>query len=154
VNLNRLIGHRASNLHGAHEQFRTAGASQSHGSHRANTNEELRSLARWRSRHGHIHGDGKHAPCMATASRLTKNLCFDAPPYTYKDFGSRMSSCSSVDLVHRTSHHVARRADESHRPESFVIDPRRTETAMARRSIAIKRRADLVPAIWAGEILI
>lgn len=82
---------------------------------------------------GMRHGDGNTRQCMATAAVAYKqSFGFDAPPYTYADFeesdtiiliGSNLCIAHPImwERVMRNPHH----------PQIIVIDPRRTETAMA-----------------------
>ncbi|MGQ0635546.1 MAG: molybdopterin oxidoreductase family protein [Planctomycetaceae bacterium] len=82
---------------------------------------------------GMIHGDGNTRQCMATAVVAYKqSFGFDAPPYAYADFelsdtlvlvGSNLCLAHPIlwERVMRNPHH----------PQIIVVDPRRTETAMA-----------------------
>lgn len=82
---------------------------------------------------GMVHGDGNTRQCMATAATAYKqSFGFDAPPYTYQDFEE-----SDVIVLVGSNLCVAhpimweRICRNPHSPEIIVIDPRRTETAMA-----------------------
>lgn len=79
------------------------------------------------------HGDGNTRQCMATAVTAYKeSFGFDAPPYTYDDF--EQSDClvfigANPCIGHPIMWERVLRNPNS--PEIIVIDPRRTETAMA-----------------------
>ncbi len=82
---------------------------------------------------GMVHGDGNTRQCMATAVTAYKqSFGFDAPPYTYQDFEE-----SDVIVLVGSNLCVAhpimweRVCRNPHSPEIVVVDPRRTETAMA-----------------------
>jgi len=82
---------------------------------------------------GILHGDGNTRQCMATAAVAYKqSFGFDAPPFSYQDFeesdvivlvGSNLCIAHPImwERICRNPHH----------PAIVVIDPRRTETAMA-----------------------
>lgn len=96
---------------------------------------------------GLAHGDGNTRQCMATAVTAYKqSFGFDSPPYTYEDFelsdvlvfvGSNL--CVAHPILWQ------RVLANPHQPEIIVIDPRKTETAMAATDhIALKPKSDLV----------
>ena len=96
---------------------------------------------------GMVHGDGNTRQCMATSVVAYKeSFGFDAPPYTYKDFEE-----SDVIVLIGSNLCIAhpilwqRVLMNPHHPEIIVIDPRRTETALAAtQHYAIKPKSDLV----------
>jgi assimilatory nitrate reductase catalytic subunit len=82
---------------------------------------------------GVVHGDGNTRQCMATSVAAYKqSLGFDAPPYTYQDFEE-----SDVIVLVGANPCIAhpimweRICRNPHQPQIIVIDPRKTETAMA-----------------------
>ncbi len=95
---------------------------------------------------GMLHGDGNTRQCMATAVVAYKqSFGFDAPPYTYDDFEQ-----SDVIVLVGSNLCIAhpilwqRICRNKHRPEIIVIDPRRTETAMAATiHLALRPKSDL-----------
>src|SRR5499427_6682764 len=82
---------------------------------------------------GIVHGDGNTRQCMATAATAHKqSFGFDAPPYTYAD----LEASDVIVLVGSNlciAHPILweRICRNPHRPAIVVIDPRKTETAMA-----------------------
>ncbi len=96
---------------------------------------------------GMIHGDGNTRQCMATAvSAYKESFGFDAPPYTYADY-----EASDVLVFVGANPCIAhpimwQRVERNpHSPEIIVIDPRKTETAMAAtQHLAIRPKADLL----------
>lgn len=82
---------------------------------------------------GMLHGDGNTRQCMATAVVAYKeSFGFDAPPYTYEDF-EQSDVLVFVGANPCIAHPILwqRVMRNPHRPEIVVLDPRRTETAMA-----------------------
>ncbi|MFO1007552.1 MAG: nitrate reductase [Planctomycetaceae bacterium] len=82
---------------------------------------------------GMRHGDGNTRQCMATAAVAYKqSFGFDAPPYTYADFEESDTIVligSNLCIAHPIMWERVMR--NPHKPQIIVIDPRRTETAMA-----------------------
>lgn len=106
---------------------------------------------------GIIHGDGNTRQCMATAATAYKqSFGFDAPPFTYQDFeesdvlifvGSNL--CAAHPIMWQ------RVLRNPHKPEIIVVDPRKTETAMAAtQHYAPRPKADLIFFYGLAEILI
>ncbi len=96
---------------------------------------------------GVIHGDGNTRQCMATAATAYKqSFGFDAPPYTYRDFEESdvlVFVGSNLCIAHPIM--WQRVCRNTHRPEIIVVDPRKTETAMAAtQHYAIRPKSDLV----------
>ncbi len=82
---------------------------------------------------GMIHGDGNTRQCMATAVTAYKqSFGFDAPPFTYADFEAS-DVLVFVGANPAIAHPIMwQRVERNpHQPEIIVIDPRKTETAMA-----------------------
>ncbi|MFN2556432.1 MAG: molybdopterin oxidoreductase family protein [Nitriliruptorales bacterium] len=95
---------------------------------------------------GIVHGDGNTRQCMATAVVAYKQAFgFDAPPYTYGDFESSdviVLVGSNLAVAHPIMWQRVTR--NRHRPEIIVVDPRRTETAVAAtQHYAVNPKADL-----------
>jgi anaerobic selenocysteine-containing dehydrogenase len=93
------------------------------------------------------HGDGNTRQCMATAAMAYKqSFGFDAPPYTYKDFEESdvlVFVGSNLCIAHPIM--WQRVCRNKHRPEVIVVDPRKTETAMAAtQHYAIRPKSDLI----------
>jgi anaerobic selenocysteine-containing dehydrogenase len=96
---------------------------------------------------GVLHGDGNTRQCMATAATAYKqSFGFDAPPYTYKDFEESdvlVFVGSNLCIAHPIM--WQRVCRNPHRPEIIVVDPRKTETAMAAtQHYAIRPKSDLI----------
>jgi assimilatory nitrate reductase catalytic subunit len=96
---------------------------------------------------GMVHGDGNTRQCMATAVVAYKQAFgFDAPPYTYADL-AESDVLVFVGANPCVAHPIlwARVCENPHRPRIIVIDPRRTETAMAATDhVALRPKSDLV----------
>lgn len=79
------------------------------------------------------HGDGNTRQCMATSVVSYKqSFGFDAPPYTYQDFEESdviVLIGSNLCIAHPIMWQRIER--NKHNPEIVVIDPRKTETAVA-----------------------
>lgn len=96
---------------------------------------------------GMLHGDGNTRQCMATSVVAYKqSFGFDAPPYTYADFEE-----SDVIVLVGANPCIAhpilweRVMRNPHQPKIVVVDPRRTETAMAANlHLGLKPKSDLV----------
>jgi assimilatory nitrate reductase catalytic subunit len=103
------------------------------------------------------HGDGNTRQCMATAVAAYKqSFGFDAPPYSYSDFEESdvlVFIGSNLCVAHPILWQRVRR--NRNKPEIIVIDPRKTETAMAAtRHYAIQPKSDLVLLYGLAHILI
>ncbi len=96
---------------------------------------------------GIVHGDGNTRQCMATSVVAYKqSFGFDAPPYTYRDF-EESDVLVFVGANPCIAHPILwqRVQMNPHRPVVIVVDPRKTETAMAAtRHYAIKPKSDLM----------
>ncbi|HEY2574311.1 MAG TPA: nitrate reductase [Verrucomicrobiaceae bacterium] len=96
---------------------------------------------------GMIHGDGNTRQCMATSVMAYKeSFGFDAPPYTYADF-EESDVLVFVGSNPCIAHPIMWQRVERNRnhPEIIVIDPRKTETAMAAtQHLAIRPKTDLL----------
>lgn len=106
---------------------------------------------------GILHGDGNTRQCMATAVVAYKQAFgFDAPPYTYQDFEESdviVLVGSNLCIAHPIM--WQRVLQNPHQPELIVIDPRRTETAMAAtQHVALKPKSDLALLYGIAHILI
>ncbi|MCG8587826.1 MAG: nitrate reductase, partial [Proteobacteria bacterium] len=106
---------------------------------------------------GMIHGDGNTRQCMATAAVAYKEAFgFDAPPYTYADF-----EASDVLVFVGSNPCIAhpilweRVCRNPHSPEIVVVDPRKTETAMAATAhYAIQPKSDLAFFYGVAQVLV
>jgi assimilatory nitrate reductase catalytic subunit len=106
---------------------------------------------------GMLHGDGNTRQCMATAvSAYKQSFGFDAPPYTYADFEESdviVLVGSNLCIAHPIM--WQRIMKNRHHPEVIVVDPRKTETAMAgTRHYALRPKSDLVLLYGLAHILI
>jgi len=96
---------------------------------------------------GMVHGDGNTRQCMATAATAYKeSFGFDAPPYSYADFEESdviVLVGSNLCIAHPILWERVCRNPNS--PEIVVIDPRKTETAMAATQYyGIRAKSDLL----------
>lgn len=106
---------------------------------------------------GMLHGDGNTRQCMATAVVAYKqSFGFDAPPYSYKDFEESdviVLVGSNLCIAHPIM--WERVCKNPHKPEIIVIDPRKTETAMAATEhLPLKPKSDLILFYGLAQILI
>jgi anaerobic selenocysteine-containing dehydrogenase len=95
---------------------------------------------------GGLHCDSNTRQCMATAHVAYKqSFGFDAPPFTYADFEESDALVfigSNPCIAHPIMWQRVMR--NPHRPEIIVVDPRKTETAMAAtQHYAIRPKSDL-----------
>jgi assimilatory nitrate reductase catalytic subunit len=106
---------------------------------------------------GMLHGDGNTRQCMATAVVAYKqSFGFDAPPYTYKDF-EESDVLVFVGANPCIAHPImwGRVCKNPHDPTIIVIDPRRTETAMAATEhLPLRPKSDLTLFYGLANILI
>jgi assimilatory nitrate reductase catalytic subunit len=95
---------------------------------------------------GIVHGDGNTRQCMATAVVAYKqSFGFDSPPYTYQDF-EESDVLIFVGANPCIAHPIMwqRVMRNQRNPEIVVIDPRKTETAMAAtRHLPLAPKSDL-----------
>ncbi len=106
---------------------------------------------------GIVHGDGNTRQCMATAVVAYKQAFgFDAPPFTYQDFEESdviVLVGSNLCIAHPIM--WQRVLNNRHHPEIIVIDPRRTETAMAAtQHLALQPKSDLALLYGLAHLLI
>ena len=106
---------------------------------------------------GMIHGDGNTRQCMATAVAAYKqSFGFDAPPFTYADFEQSdviVLVGSNLCIAHPIMWQRVLR--NRNKPEIIVVDPRKTETAMAAtQHYAIAPKSDLKLLYGVAHILI
>ena len=95
---------------------------------------------------GVVHGDGNTRQCMATAVVAYKQAFgFDAPPYTYKDFEESDAIFlvgSNLCIAHPIMWERVLR--NKRKPRIVVVDPRKTETALAATDhLQIEPKSDL-----------
>ena len=106
---------------------------------------------------GICHGDGNTRQCMATAVTAYKeSFGFDAPPYSYEDLEESdvlVFIGSNLCVAHPILWQRVLR--NPNRPEIIVIDPRKTETAMAAsRHYALRPKSDLILLYGLAHLLI
>jgi anaerobic selenocysteine-containing dehydrogenase len=106
---------------------------------------------------GFLHCDSNTRQCMATAHVAYKqSFGFDAPPYTYADFEESdvlvfigANPCIAHPIMWQ------RVLRNRHNPEILVVDPRKTETAMAAtQHYAIQPKSDLTLLYGLANLLI
>lgn len=103
------------------------------------------------------HGDGNTRQCMATAAVAYKqSFGFDAPPYTYQDFEESdviILVGSNLCIAHPIMWQRVLR--NRRKPEIIVVDPRKTETAIAAtQHYPLKPKSDLVLFYGVANLLI
>lgn len=96
---------------------------------------------------GGLHGDSNTRQCMATSHIAYKqSFGFDAPPYTYGDFEASdvlVFVGSNVCIAHPIMWQRVLR--NPNHPAILVLDPRKTETAMAAtQHLPLRPKSDLV----------
>jgi assimilatory nitrate reductase catalytic subunit len=106
---------------------------------------------------GMLHGDGNTRQCMATSVVAYKqSFGFDAPPYTYRDFEESevlVLVGSNLCIAHPIL--WERVCLNPNQPRIVVIDPRKTETAMAATDhYAIRPKSDLALFTGLANLLI
>ncbi len=106
---------------------------------------------------GMVHGDGNTRQCMATAVTAYKeSFGFDAPPFSYSDFEESdvlvfigANPCIAHPIMWQ------RVLKNRRNPEILVVDPRKTETAMAAtQHYAIQPKSDLTLLYGLAHLLI
>ncbi len=106
---------------------------------------------------GFVHCDSNTRQCMSTSAVAYKqSFGFDAPPYSYADFEESdvlVFVGSNPCIAHPIMWQRVMR--NKNRPEIIVVDPRKTETAMAAtQHYAITPKSDLVLLYGLANILI
>lgn len=106
---------------------------------------------------GLVHGDGNTRQCMATSVAAYKqSFGFDAPPYTYADFEQSdviLLAGSNLCIAHPIM--WQRIGRNPNKPSIIVVDPRKTETAVAATShLQLKPKSDLTLFYGLAHILI
>lgn len=106
---------------------------------------------------GLMHLDSNTRQCMATAhSAYTESFGFDAPPFTYADF-EESDVLVFVGANPCIAHPIMwqRVMRNPRQPQILVVDPRKTETAMAAaQHYAIRPKSDLVLFYGLAHLLI
>ncbi|OIQ98044.1 nitrate reductase [mine drainage metagenome] len=96
---------------------------------------------------GMVHVDSNTRQCMATAHTAYKeSFGFDAPPFTYADF-EQSDALVFIGANPCIAHPILwqRVMANARNPEIVVVDPRRTETAMAATlHVPLRPKSDLV----------
>ncbi len=106
---------------------------------------------------GMLHGDGNTRQCMATSVVAYKQAFgFDAPPYSYDD----LEHSDVIVLVGSNlciAHPILwqRICRNRHQPQIIVIDPRKTETAMAATlHLPLRPKSDLTLLYGLAHLLV
>ncbi len=103
------------------------------------------------------HGDANTRQCMATANVAYKqSFGFDAPPFTYRDF-EESDVMVFVGANPCIAHPILweRVCRNRRSPRILVVDPRRTETAVAAgRHYALRPKSDLILFYGLARILL
>ena len=106
---------------------------------------------------GMLHGDGNTRQCMATSVVAYKqSFGFDAPPFTYADF-EQSDALVFIGANPCIGHPILwqRVLRNKNNPALIVIDPRKTETAMAATEhLAIKPKSDMILLYGLSKLLI
>ena len=106
---------------------------------------------------GMLHGDGNTRQCMATSVVAYKeSFGFDAPPYSYADL-EQSDALVFVGANPCIGHPILwqRVLKNENSPALIVIDPRKTETAMAATEhLAIKPKSDMSLLYGLAKLLI
>ncbi|MBW1883072.1 MAG: nitrate reductase [Deltaproteobacteria bacterium] len=106
---------------------------------------------------GMVHGDGNTRQCMASSVAAYKECFgFDAPPYSYSDFEESdviVLVGSNLCIAHPILwERICRNPNQ---PEIIVVDPRRSETAMAAtQHLPIAPKSDLLLFYSVAQVLI
>ena len=106
---------------------------------------------------GMLHGDGNTRQCMATSVVAYKqSFGFDAPPFTYADL-EQSDALVFIGANPCIGHPILwqRVLRNKYNPALIVIDPRKTETAMASTEhLAIKPKSDMSLLYGLAKLLI
>jgi anaerobic selenocysteine-containing dehydrogenase len=106
---------------------------------------------------GFVHCDSNTRQCMATSHVAYKqSFGFDAPPFTYADF-EESDTLIFIGANPCIAHPIMwqRVMRNPHKPEIVVIDPRRTETAMAAtQHYPLRPKSDLTLLYGIAHLLI
>jgi assimilatory nitrate reductase catalytic subunit len=106
---------------------------------------------------GGLHCDSNTRQCMATSHVAYKqSFGFDAPPYTYQDF-EESDVLVFVGSNPAIAHPIMwqRVMMNKNSPQIIVLDPRRTETAMAAtRHVALRPKSDLFLLYGLAHVLV
>jgi anaerobic selenocysteine-containing dehydrogenase len=120
--------------------------------------EEMLTLGMlWKFGMGALHGDANTRQCMATSHVAYKqSFGFDAPPFTYKDF-EESDVLVFIGANPAIAHPIMweRVMLNKRNPETWIIDPRRTETAAAAtHHVGLAPKSDLTLLYGLAHILL